>query len=485
MSKILKDLFEKRDALLNAFETEAGTYRSIDAPTAEQTASYEARKGALVKLDERILEVRDDEARQEKIDAARKEAGILLPGDGVVRSEPKVYGPGTRHSYYLDLAISAMPGDQRYLEAQERMNAYGRQVVRDAVNDPEVRGRAVRMAKQHYRKNEARAREFVGQLETRAMDTTAASGGSFVTPDYLVSQYAPYRQFGRVFIDQANKQDLPEYGMTVYLPKVDGPSSVANQGGDGLAVTETDPTAGYISANLETQAGQVKLSQQLIDRAGPGIEFDKIVFDSLQRNYNQTIDAWALTQALASANIVADASVGATGISVIQDFYSDIAQATQTMETTEGTVLSPTHLFVSGPQWSFISSQLDGEGRPLIVPSAGVPYNAIAAAISGKTEVVTEGRTNYEVQDIPVFKDNNIPTIAATPVETQLVVAHMPEVWIWEGDLVPRTIPQTYAGNLQILLQVYTYVAALVRYPYAVQSVQGARYPAAPVFTRS
>jgi hypothetical protein len=52
----------------------------------------------------------------------------------------------------------------------------------------------------------------------------------------------------------------------------------------------------------------------------------------------------------------------------------------------------------------------------------------------------------------------------------------MPEVWVWEGDLVPRTVPQTYANNLSILLQLYSYVTCIVRYPKAVQSIQGAAF---------
>jgi hypothetical protein len=47
----------------------------------------------------------------------------------------------------------------------------------------------------------------------------------------------------------------------------------------------------------------------------------------------------------------------------------------------------------------------------------------------------------------------------------------MPEVWVWEGDLVPRTIPQTYAQDLAVLLQLYAYVTCIVRYPLAVQTI--------------
>jgi hypothetical protein len=69
---------------------------------------------------------------------------------------------------------------------------------------------------------------------------------------------------------------------------------------------------------------------------------------------------------------------------------------------------------------------------------------------------------------LPVFEDGNIP-VAST--YNRVVVAHMPEVWFWEGDLVSRVIPQTYAQNLSVLLQIYAYVGSIVRYPLAVQSI--------------
>jgi hypothetical protein len=488
MDEILRDLFAKRDAAFATYEATARAYRELSTPSEEETARYNEQRAAVEAFDKHIEDRQSDVSRQAKLDEARKSLGFNQPA--VVKSEPRTYGEGTSNSYFADLCWSAMPGTPRYQDAVARLAQHGREVVRDSVNDSELRAKVIRKAKEHYRSDESRARAFVNDLESRslelrAMDTGSSSGGSFVTPEYLVSDYAPYRQFGRVFIDQANRQDLPEYGMTVYLPSVTSPAGIAPQASQNTGINETDPSAQYLSASLNTEAGQVTISQQLLDRAGPGIQFDRIVFDQLQRNYNKVINSAAVAAALANAGTINDTSTTAGAVAVIQDFYSDVAQAQVAMETLDGTTVSPTHMFATGTEWAFLASQLDTNGRPLIVPSAGQPWNAVAAAISGKSEIVREGASGYEVLDIPVFKDNGIPTVAGTPAETQIIVAHMPEVYVWEGTPVPRTLPQTLAGNLSVLLQLYSYWTLLVRYPKAVQTITGARYPAAPTFPRS
>ncbi len=93
--------------------------------------------------------------------------------------------------------------------------------------------------------------------------------------------------------------------------------------------------------------------------------------------------------------------------------------------------------------------------------------------------MVAEGDTGYKISGVRVFTDGNIPTSSSY---NQSIVAHMPEVWFWEGDLVTRTVPQTVAQNLSVLLQCYAYVGEIVRYQKAVQVIQGAGLPTSPTF---
>ena len=482
---VLATLLEQRDA---AFTEASAFVEPIIAEKRELTGAEEVRKAELfevvLKLDERITEVDEQERRDLRVADARKR--VAAPA--VIQSEQRTYGPGSDESYFLDFARAAWPGRADYQDAVQRLSQHGKEVVRDAQNDPDERARLVRKSKEYYRSDGLRSRQVVADLESRrgemraGMDTTAASGGSFATPQYLVEDWAPYRQFGRNYIDLTNLKPLPDYGMTVYLPQVTLASAVAAQVGQNQGIAETDPTAGYLSANLTTEAGQVTISQQLLDRAGPGIKFDKVVFDSLQRNYAQVIDTAVLTAAIANAGTVSNSQTGTSGTNVFQSFLSDIGNATQAMETLQGTVMSPTHAHVTGTEWAFLTAQLDSTGRILVVPSNHGPFNANLVGGDNELTGLPEGDTGYDVGGVKIIKDSNIPVSGAN---TRLVVSHMPEVWVWEGELVPRTIPQTFAQNLSILLQVYTYYTVIVRYAKAVQVISGNRYPASPTFLQA
>jgi len=481
---VLATLIEQHDAATAALAEfdapfKADETREATEPEAIERATLDE---TVVRLEERIAEVNEGELRAARVNEARKR--VSTPAH--ITSEARTYGPeNPDNSYFADMCRASWPGDPMYQEAVMRMAQHGKEVIRDAEDDPEYRKIVISKAKEHYRRDGMRSRQVVADLksrrgEIRAMDTTSASGGSFVTPQYLVSDWAAYRQFGRNYIDLTNKSPLPDYGMTVYLPTVQSASAVSAQVGQNQGVAETDPTAGYLSSNLVTEAGQVVISQQLLDRAGPGIQFDQITFDSLQRNYAQTIDAAVIVAAIANAGTVTNSAAGATGQNVFQSFLSDIAAATAQMETTQGTVLSPTHAHVTGTEFAFLSTQLDAYGRPYI---ANVQANAAVYSNSDMSfSSPPEGDTGFAVGGLPIIKDSNIPV---TGSNTRLVVSHMPEVWVWEGDLVPRTIPQTFAQNLSILLQVYTYYTVIVRYPKAVQVISGNRYPAAPTYTQT
>ena len=480
-SDTLRDLFAKREAAHTDFTYVAAVYRDAadqgEIPEGFADA-YAEHRDAVIALDERIIEVEADEARAAQVAEARKRSGIDNVDRVTVKAEARTYGEGSEHSYYVDLARAAHAGSALHQAATERLAQHAVEVAGEMRDPNSIEGkRAEKSIRQQHRGMDERslkaeidrARTLTAD-EMRAITTGGSSGGSFVTPQYFVSSYAPYRQFGRAFADAANKNALPEYGMTIYVPQVNQAASVYQGTTEGVAVAEQDPTAGYESVGLQTLSGQVIISQQVLDRAGPSFQYDKMVYDQLTKAYNLSLDTYCINTAITTASVSA-ASVTASGpnasTSIAYAVGAGIAGAKANIAATAGTVLRATHIFAQVKPWEWLVAATDSNGRPLFVQEQNGPWAALA---SGEGTPVIEGATGYKWGGLPVLEDNNIPNVGSN---YQFVVADMAEVWLWEGDPVNRTIPQTYAQNLQVLLQTYNYAALLPRYPTAVQSVNG------------
>jgi hypothetical protein len=479
-SAALQLLLERRDSDYAALQDFATPILEEKRDmTDEEEAKHVELRGAVTKMDDRIAQLAEDEAAATAHAEARSRILADVDMPTVKVNEARTYGPGSSHSWVADRIWGSDSQCPQNREALERLAAYGAEIAGEMRDSNSSEGkRAARVVKEQYRSGNTpqralneqvdRAKNFTREELRTGMDTTSGSGGSFVTPQYFVADYAPYRQFGRAFADQCYKQDLPEYGMTIYLPHVATAATVASQSSQNSAISETDPTAGYLSVALTTNAGQVTVSQQLLDRAGPNFAFDKMIFDQLQRAYNLTLDTYAWTQALANSVSVTSAFSAFTW----QTFASKVAGAKAAILDTAGTVMPPTHVWAQPSSWEYATVQIDataGSNRPGAVPTYAGPYNAWAA---GEPANLPEGNTGYRLLGLPVYTDANMPQDGSS--HNQAVVAAMDEVWLWEGDLVMRAVPQTYAQNLSVLLQVYAYVGEIVRYPAAVQTVSGA-----------
>lgn len=492
---VLKELLERRDA----HSAELAEIVGAPGEDRELTDEQESRSLELLKeideFDDRIKTEKRKAKRQASIAEARE---LVQSADGKadvqVADEPMVYGEGSPHSYFADLARCNSP--QMFTpDAGERMARWSHQVEREVANDSKLGRQAHTQLREHFRTEngvemrskleDVRSRGAVAQeqkLEQRALasgggaSATASGGGAaFVTPVFYVSDYAPYREFGRAFADQVNKQPLPEYGMNIYMPAVTGPAAVAAQT-EGSGVTETDPSVGYLSAGLITEAGQVTLSQQLLDRAGPNFAFDRLIFDQLQRDYAPKVDTYVLTQALANAAGKGFNWTGNAGAFVLTvasgagGFYGQVAKAKATMRKTAGTVMNPTCLFLDPARAEFIQASSDSQGRPLVVPDYAGPVNA-AEAGSATGDIGVEGFTGYRFNGLRVFTDANIPA-PATGAD-QAIVAAPDQVYFYEGAQTTRVLPQTLGQNLQVILQLYSYIAVLVRYQSSVATILG------------
>src|SRR5665213_2823377 len=168
-----------------------------------------------------------------------------------VKSEPSTYGAGSGNSYFLDLARSAHPGSRLHDPAVRRLNKHAQEIGWGVATKSDDGARAVREMQTRGRSfngTEDGARAAVLNLtEYRALSTATNSGGAFVTPQYIVEDWASYRTYEPTFCAQTNKVPDSGYGMSINVPAITAAASVAQQT-EGASVTASNPTGGYLTS---------------------------------------------------------------------------------------------------------------------------------------------------------------------------------------------------------------------------------------------
>lgn len=520
---VLSGLLEKRDECQRELDALVANLRVKDDESGEErdrelTPEEEQRSNELLEtrasLDARIKEESERVATQNMLAEARRHAGVAEyrsdgTADAQVTDEPKVYGPDSPNSWYADTAIIATRPQfhPRYRDAVERMLRWSDQVEHEVARRSKFGQYAKRALREVFRSADGvETKRVLDEVETRGRvarehkdgveqrvgvgtgggATASAAGGgaaAFVTPVF-VGPYVPYREYGRAFADQCAKPPLPDYGMAIYKPILTGPAGVAQfaevpPGGSG--VTEVDPGTAYTAGTLVIFAGQITLSQAVLDRTSPDFKYDLACEDQLQRDYAPKFDAYVLAQAL--ANATSQTYSGTFKLSTVSGsggFYGQVSQAKSGMRKAVGTVLNPTSLFLDPARWEYIAAWADANGRALVVPDYAGPFNA--AANSGDGDAGIEGYTGARFNGLRVFTDANIPTTGGTANLDQGLVSDLSEVEVYEGQPYDRVLPQTLASNLETIMQRYSYATVIVNYPKAVTSINGSAM-SAPVYS--
>jgi len=374
----------------------------------------------------------------------------------VIVHEPRTYRLNGEHSYFRDRAIAASGIFTANSQAAEaRLRQHGREV------DVEVQNRSA----EGLRAMEERA-WGMRDAEQRAVSSTTAVG--FTTPQYIISEWAAYRSADRTYVNQTLRLPLPTTGLAVNVPSFSSAAQAA-QVAENQGSPSANPTGANIPQNIVPLSGSVPVSQQLYDRsAGPeGPAFDVVIALQIKSQLDAAVDLYALTQALAVAPQVVDNTAFSVG-----DFYQDLALAREKLTDSVGTRLQPTHVFSTSDLYSYFSRQLDSALRPIIVPEwAAEPWSSLVATGddrgSGWTGHILPG-------NIAWFTDDNIPAISAN---TQIIMSRPQSVITMEGDPVVFAYPETYAGQLTVLVGVREYVAVVPRFASGNAAITGTAYP--------
>lgn len=373
----------------------------------------------------------------------------------VIHSEARVYGPANpEHSYFQDVALSSVNEPESYgARARLRRHAEEVDVEIDAGSSEGAR------ASRERRWQEARG-------ETRSGTTTTIAG--FTTPNYLTELWAAFRSPDRSFVNQTRIVPLSPFGMQVNLPSFSGPAAAAQQIAENQGTATSSPSGSNLQQAITTQAGYVPISQQLKDRGGAtGLGFDMILAAQIKSQLDAAVDLYTINQAIAGATAVTDNNAFS-----IANFYADIALAREGLTDTTGTRLKPTHVFSTSDLFSYVTRQVDGSQRPIVVPAfAAEPW----ATLVSQGDSAGDGWLSHVLPGgLAWFSDDNIPAVGA---DTQIIVARPQEVVTFEGDPIVFAYEETHGNTLSVVVGLREYVAAVARFPKAHSTITGTAYP--------
>jgi HK97 family phage major capsid protein len=536
VAELVTSLQEQRDAELAELDRLMAAATTNKGFTAEAKAEFEQRSQNADGLSDQIKLVTAQAEREQRAAASRAQvsggqgqditSGTERRGSGfTVGNEPMIYGRGSGHSYFLDLARDEAKrgdGDGGLSAARDRLSRHSAELRVEMPKRAEKRAAA---AQRSYE----RAFEGANTAEKRAMDRMQASGvtpferrfisrtdgagGYFVPPLWLIDQYIEFLRAGRDFANLWRGMELPSGTDNINIPRVTIGTGTGPQVTDGGPVPGRDMTDSFVSAPVRTIAGQQDAALQLLDQSP--LEFDQIIFGDLAADYNLQLSgqlyvgsgtAGQLTGVwpggvISTANGIYIANTNNTaaqtwvnGGGATPSVVNSVFQGTgQMLSVGARTRLRPfTHHVWHPWVWYYLLTQVDGQQRPLVVPGTpqNMAYNQVAVDSDGP---LVSGPAGY-YQGLPVILDPNMPVtfpasggtlpqiasvsngqFAAAPgsgVFTPLLAGNWDDLFLWEGEMRSRALSEVLSGNLQVRFQIYNYVAALSNRYQAYSTVQ-------------
>lgn len=432
-------LLSKRKAILDVAEEESrqDLTSEEDAEFRKITADIKLKDSELKSLDDRITELSEEIERDGQITAG---AAAVRRAQARVTSvnEAAVYVRGNGRSYLQDL-------------------------IRHSLN-MDADGSAIERLRRH-------TQDVATAPEYRDLNRTDGTGGYFVPPAWLMAQFVDLARAGRATANLVNSQPLPGGTDSINIPKVLTGTSTAVQNGDNTAVSETDLTDTAVNAPVRTIAGQQDVAVQLLDQSP--VNFDEVIFRDLVGDYANKLNlqviagsgsAGQVTGIRATAGIETIAQTGTAPV----DLYKKVADGIQRVHTLR--FRAPEVIVMHPRRWAWLLSAVDTNGRPLVLPAAGNPQNAMATLTAVGSEMIVGS-----MHGLPVVTDPSIPTnLGAGTNEDVVLIMRASDLLLFESGIRTRVLPEVGSGTLTTRLQVFGYLAFTAgRYPKSVVEIGG------------
>lgn len=401
----LSQLQEKRnskneliDATLNRAAEEDRDLNEIEV------ANVSALALEIEKLDGRIQQISEIETRKQAANELAKRVEVSTPnatqvGGWKVTSEEPTYHARGKNSFLADAMNAEFSRD---FDAQERITRYNREL----------------------------------QVEKRDVGTSAFAG--LVVPQYLVDLYAPLARAGRPVADICRRHVLPVQGMTVNISKVTTGTAVGYQAAENDTATETNIDDTLLTVNVNTIAGMQDVSKQAILR---GANIEDVVLADLISAYNTKLDYGILNGSGSSGeptglSTALTAVVTATDASpTVAELYPKIVDGIQRVQS--AVFQGPNFIIMHPRRLGFFLAGVDDQKRPLVVPNANGPMNAV-----GTYSGLGYGQSGqYSMLGLPVITDANVTTTNGSGANEDLIyIVSSDEMHLWEAPQMPTYV---------------------------------------------
>jgi HK97 family phage major capsid protein len=407
-----------------------------------ELANVEALNLEIKKLDERIEQMSDIEIRNQKAaDLAAKVDANIEPkkearaGGFIVTSEQLTYSERSSNDFLTDALKAQFKTDG---EASARIARHQQEMA----------------------------------IEKRAVGTSNFAG--LVVPQYLVDLYAPLARAGRPFADAARKHQLPTQGMSVVISKINTGTTTAYQTSQNTAAVSQDIADNTLTVNVNTIAGQQSVSKQALLR---GYNIEGIVLGDLIRDYHTKLDNSLLNgsgsngQPLGLLNMTTGVLVTYTATTgTVAGLYPKIADAIQQIQS--NIYVNPNAVIMHPRRLGFLLAGVDGSNRPLIVPQAYNPMNAMGTG----NGTPSYGNSGYSILGLPIIVDANISTAQGTSTNQDTIfVVDLNEAHLWEEAAAPTYVTfEEPSGKVAINIVLFGMSAFTAeRYPKAIAQING------------
>jgi HK97 family phage major capsid protein len=437
-----KDALDTVEARLAALPPTATT---ADVDAVERSANLTGLKADLASAQAQV-------DRATSIAEARAATSHLIPAGSLSVTEATTYNEHNPEvSYFHDLYSAQRTGSPSALARLQRNNA-------------EV----------------AESRSRFG-AEARSTLTTT----DFYPPAWMESLWTTSHRARMVYAGLCSQLQLPPYGQTITIPAYTGPTDAAQpQAGDNQAIQTAAGSTAQLTAPIITYAGYCDVSRQSVERALPGL--DKVIFGDIARDIARKIEVACLNGSGSNQpkGVFQESGVPAVTITgqTAAQLLLKLADVLQQIEVAVGEPAD--FILMHSRRFAWLSSLLDSNNRPLVVPAGQGPYQSFATfaqqdATDGLS-VAPDLRPSGSMLGVNIYTSPSIPTTSGASTNEDWLLAGVSHLSVRLSDpagIREFTFDAVASSTGSLRLQGWTYGAYITRYPSAYGIVKGATPP--------